>query len=231
MKSSLPAILAFSVSVHAANSCGTGYTICAPAGATSTTTPKIGSTEFQSLLSDIVGSSLPSFKRDTADGTASLCCLTSLSCLTLSNLALPFCYDKFTTNFLLPDGSFGTVANGASAAAVYGDRCWGSGACEFAGRVGDSHVYDDVAGKRGGGYDGVAGYGAWEYVFERGYGFDNGFAADWDDGECGYECCYYGGGIDCATKYGGWDYEGGFYCSGDDEDGCYYAGGSSVFGC
>ncbi|EPE31187.1 hypothetical protein GLAREA_04154 [Glarea lozoyensis ATCC 20868] len=113
MKSSLPAILAFSVSVHAANSCGTGYTICAPAGATSTTTPKIGSTEFQSLLSDIVGSSLPSFKRDTADGTASLCCLTSLSCLTLSNLALPFCYDKFTTNFLLPDGSFGTVANGA----------------------------------------------------------------------------------------------------------------------
>ncbi|KAG9231312.1 hypothetical protein BJ875DRAFT_362422, partial [Amylocarpus encephaloides] len=92
-------------------SCQTGYTLCQPAGATSINPPSIGSDGFQNLLTDLLASQLPALKR--ADGTASLCCISSLSCLTLANLALPFCYDKFTTNFLLPDNSFGTVATGS----------------------------------------------------------------------------------------------------------------------
>lgn len=114
MKSlSIPTIVLFLLAPVYAAGCSDGYTVCAPPGATSSTVPKIGSTEFQSLLSNLVGSSLPALKRATADGTASLCCLSSLSCLTLSNLAVPFCYDKFTTNYLLPDGSSGTVSSGA----------------------------------------------------------------------------------------------------------------------
>lgn len=31
----------------------------------------------------------------------------------MAKLALPFCYDKFTTNYFLPDGSYGTVVGGA----------------------------------------------------------------------------------------------------------------------
>ena len=110
---SIPTIILASLGLVYAAGCSDGYAVCAPPGATSSTVPKIGSSEFQTLLSNLVGSSLPPFKRDTADGTASLCCLTSLSCLTLSNLAVPFCYDKFTTNYLLPDGSSGTVSSGA----------------------------------------------------------------------------------------------------------------------
>jgi hypothetical protein len=31
----------------------------------------------------------------------------------MANLHIPFCYDKFTTNFFLPDGSFGTIVGGS----------------------------------------------------------------------------------------------------------------------
>jgi hypothetical protein len=31
----------------------------------------------------------------------------------MANLAIPFCYDKFTTNYFLPDNSYGTVVGGA----------------------------------------------------------------------------------------------------------------------
>jgi hypothetical protein len=30
----------------------------------------------------------------------------------MANLQLPFCYDRFTTNYFLPDGSYGTVVGG-----------------------------------------------------------------------------------------------------------------------
>ncbi|CAG8961065.1 hypothetical protein HYFRA_00002607 [Hymenoscyphus fraxineus] len=95
-----------------AGTCQTGYTICSPSGATSSNTPSITSPQFPSLLQDLLASPLPPLNK-RADGTASLCCVSSLSCLTLANLAVPFCYDKFTTNFVLPDNSFGTIATGA----------------------------------------------------------------------------------------------------------------------
>src|SRR6266536_5836915 len=98
--------------------CGAGFTICAPPGATSETTPKIGDAQFKDLFVDIVNSNLPSSnsKRSpslSARSSASLCCISSLSCLTMANLAIPLCYDKFTTNYFLPDNSYGTVVGGA----------------------------------------------------------------------------------------------------------------------
>jgi hypothetical protein len=96
--------------------CVDGYTLCSPLDATATTTPEIGSSAFRSLFVDIVLSSLPPSKRVRSllshQATASLCCTSTLSCLTMTNLGIPFCYDKFTTNYFLPDGSYGTVIGG-----------------------------------------------------------------------------------------------------------------------
>jgi hypothetical protein len=96
-------------SLAAENNCPTGLTLCSPPGATNTHTPQIGSPDFENLYVDLLHSALPPAKRASVDGIASLCCISSLSCLTMANLALPFCYDKFTTNFFLPDTSFGTL--------------------------------------------------------------------------------------------------------------------------
>jgi hypothetical protein len=107
------------VGVNSGGSCDAGFTICAPPGATSATTPQIGSSDFQNLFVDIVESSLPASKRSLSGrSTASLCCTSSLSCLTMANLQLPFCYDQFTTNYYLPDGSYGTVVGGAYTSAA-----------------------------------------------------------------------------------------------------------------
>jgi hypothetical protein len=108
-------VIADSVSSSNANGdCNTGFVICAPAGATSTTTPQIGDAAFVNLFTDIVQSSLPAFKRSLSDrAVASLCCNALLSCLTITALGLPMCYDKFTTNFFLPDGSHGTIVGGS----------------------------------------------------------------------------------------------------------------------
>lgn len=93
-------------------SCTSGFTLCAPAGATSETTPRIGTPAFQNLFVDIVFSSLPSSSKKSLtspSSPASLCCRTLLSCVLMINLEIPFCYDQFTTDYFLPDGSYGTV--------------------------------------------------------------------------------------------------------------------------
>ncbi|KAE8442202.1 hypothetical protein EG329_003731 [Mollisiaceae sp. DMI_Dod_QoI] len=103
------------VATASSGECDAGFTICSPPGATSAITPQIGSADFQNLFVDIVQSSLPASKRSLPHfvrASTSLCCNAQLSCLTLTNLALPFCYDKFTTNYFLPDGSTGTVVGG-----------------------------------------------------------------------------------------------------------------------
>jgi len=119
-----PTILASPSSLSIRDSCSSGYTLCAPPGASTATTPQIGDVSFTSLFDDIVLSSLPASKskrslssaslltpRDAS--TASLCCVATLSCLTMHSLNIPFCYDPFTTNFFLPDASYGTVSTGA----------------------------------------------------------------------------------------------------------------------
>ncbi|KAF8849305.1 hypothetical protein BDZ45DRAFT_708888 [Acephala macrosclerotiorum] len=85
-------------SLDANGNCDSGFTICSPPGGTSATTPQISNPNFPNLFVDILDSSLPtsSRKRSLPHG-----------------LGLPFCYDRFTTNFLLPDGSTGTVVGGS----------------------------------------------------------------------------------------------------------------------
>ncbi|TVY51242.1 hypothetical protein LCER1_G006265 [Lachnellula cervina] len=107
------ALFSFALPSLGAADCPTGLSLCSPPGATNLDIPQIGSPEFESLYTDLLHSPLPPPKRSRADeGTASLCCITSLSCLAMPTLALPFCYDKFTTNFYLPDTSFGTLSLG-----------------------------------------------------------------------------------------------------------------------
>jgi hypothetical protein len=98
--------------------CGAGFTLCVPAGATSLNTPQIGDAAFLSLFNNIVSSSLPSSgnsKRAIIDtrGSPGLCCNALLSCMLMNDLAIPFCYDRFTTNYKLPDGSVGTIIGGS----------------------------------------------------------------------------------------------------------------------
>lgn len=90
-----------------------------PAGALTTATPQIGENEFQNLFMDIVQSSLPASKCSLATrDDASLCCVSTLDCLAMNTLSIPCCYDRFTTNYFLPDGSFGTVVGGAYTSAT-----------------------------------------------------------------------------------------------------------------
>jgi len=109
------ALTAFISSSTGENNCQTGFTLCSPPGATNPHTPSIGTPDFPTLYTSLLHSSLPPppQKRTTSSASsASLCCNALLSCLTASNLALPFCYDKFTSNYYLPDGSSGSLATG-----------------------------------------------------------------------------------------------------------------------
>lgn len=105
------------------DSCGPNLQTCNPSSANSKTLPALGpdfSSLYLSLLDSVKGIN---FKRSTTttttqsrrDDTPSFCCAASTSCLTLtlsSSTTIPFCYDKFTTNYIFPDGSSGTLATG-----------------------------------------------------------------------------------------------------------------------
>jgi hypothetical protein len=134
-------------SLDAAGGCADGFVICAPPGATSTATPQIGDAAFQNLFVDIVQSSLPPSKRSLSDrAVASLCCNALLSCLTITALGLPMCYDKFTTNFFLPDGSYGTVVNGSYTSATGDTANLETGAYTLAnGQTGNIYSSDPAA--------------------------------------------------------------------------------------
>ncbi|RDW91863.1 hypothetical protein BP5796_01257 [Coleophoma crateriformis] len=107
-----PVALATPAYLEARDQCSTGYSVCAPAGAT-LDVPQIGDPDFQNLYVDLVQSPLTHFKREPqAESSTVLCCNSSLDCLLMANLLIPFCYDKFTTNFHLPDGSYGTLWGG-----------------------------------------------------------------------------------------------------------------------
>ncbi|PQE20120.1 hypothetical protein CJF30_00001418 [Rutstroemia sp. NJR-2017a BBW] len=109
-------------SLSASGGCQQGYTLCSPSGASNSNTPEIGDPDFTHLYEDIILSNLPTFtsrKRTSFPSSlnprasASLCCISSLACLTMHNLNLPFCYDQFTTNYFLPDNSYGTLVGGS----------------------------------------------------------------------------------------------------------------------
>jgi hypothetical protein len=98
--------------------CPSDYAVCSPSGATTVKVPRIGDSAMQNLFVDLVGSSLPDGNKAALrsmhdiQSSASLCCVASLTCLTMSSLLIPFCYDRYTTDYFLPDGSYGTVIGG-----------------------------------------------------------------------------------------------------------------------
>lgn len=101
--------------------CSSGFTVCSPNGAKSNTSPKVGSDMsafYTSLLSSTNGIHFSS--RSTLEMTLdvrasgpSMCCASGTNCVNLQNYNIPFCYDKFTTNYVLPDGSTGNINSGA----------------------------------------------------------------------------------------------------------------------
>lgn len=108
------------------DSCGPNLEVCSPSGASTDKLPALGpdlSGLYLSLLDAVKGIN---FKRDSDHhmnrprDTPSFCCATGTSCLLLSAYDIPFCYDKFTTNFIFPDGSSGTIHTGAFSSASGG---------------------------------------------------------------------------------------------------------------
>ncbi|CAA9957403.1 hypothetical protein CFE70_000964 [Pyrenophora teres f. teres 0-1] len=86
---------------------------CQPKGASSLTPPAVG-TQLNSLYTDILSSihDISFDKRSVHTRAEGFCCRQSLDCVKVQNLNIPMCYDKFTTNFQFPDGSYGTVSAG-----------------------------------------------------------------------------------------------------------------------
>ncbi|KAL1639357.1 hypothetical protein SLS58_008071 [Diplodia intermedia] len=105
------------------DSCGANLQVCNPSGASTDKLPALGhelSGLYLSLLDSVQGIN---FKRDIAiqpRDTPSFCCATGTSCLVLSTYEVPFCYDKFTTNYIFPDGSSGTIFTGDFSSAAGG---------------------------------------------------------------------------------------------------------------
>ncbi|OCK80023.1 hypothetical protein K432DRAFT_278809, partial [Lepidopterella palustris CBS 459.81] len=99
------------------------YVSCQPSGATTSTPPAIG-TDLSPLYIDLLNSvagvhfsrRTPSFPRayslEQRGPAPSMCCAQGTTCLNLQGLNIPMCYDKFTTNFILADGSYGTISSG-----------------------------------------------------------------------------------------------------------------------
>lgn len=108
---------------------------CQPSGATGNDAPAIGS-DLSSLYVDVLNSvrGISFSKRDLTARAANsgFCCFASLNCVNVQSLNIPMCYDKFTTNFKFPDGSYGSlttgdyVSNGQSINLLSGDYSGGN---------------------------------------------------------------------------------------------------------
>lgn len=89
---------------------------CNPQGATGTTPPTIGP-DLKSLYTNLLTSVKDiHFRKRHADPVYAradgFCCRESLDCVNVNSLNIPMCYDKFTTNFAFPDGSYGSLTTG-----------------------------------------------------------------------------------------------------------------------
>jgi hypothetical protein len=87
---------------------------CQPSGATGNDPPAVGS-DLSSLYLNVLNSvqGISFSKRSLSERASSgFCCVASLNCVNVQSLNIPMCYDKFTTNFKFPDGSFGSLTTG-----------------------------------------------------------------------------------------------------------------------
>ncbi|KAL6707834.1 hypothetical protein ACN47E_003734 [Coniothyrium glycines] len=88
---------------------------CQPQGASGTRPPAVGSdlsSLYINVLASVKGISFGSSKRTVVDRDSGFCCRKSLDCVNVQSLNVPICYDKFTTNFIFPDGSYGSLTTG-----------------------------------------------------------------------------------------------------------------------
>lgn len=87
---------------------------CQPSGSTGGTVPAVGS-GLSSLYIDVLNSvkDISFNKRGlTARAESGFCCVKSLNCVNVQSVNIAMCYDKFTTNYKLADGSFGSLTSG-----------------------------------------------------------------------------------------------------------------------
>lgn len=88
---------------------------CQPSGATGTNPPAVGSdlsSLYVDVLNSVQGISFSKRSLTARASTSGFCCVASLNCVNVQSLNIPMCYDKFTTNFKFPDGSYGSLTTG-----------------------------------------------------------------------------------------------------------------------
>jgi hypothetical protein len=90
--------------------------LCSPQGATGSTPPAFGS-DLKNLYTDLLASVKDiHFRKRNTDSIIqrddAFCCHESLDCVNVQSLNIPMCYDKFTTNYKFPDGSYGSLTTG-----------------------------------------------------------------------------------------------------------------------
>ncbi|KAJ4356979.1 hypothetical protein N0V95_002851 [Ascochyta clinopodiicola] len=88
---------------------------CQPSGATGTDPPAVGSdlsSLYVNVLNSVQGISFSKRGLTARAANSGFCCVASLNCVNVQSLNIPMCYDKFTTNFKFPDGSYGSLTTG-----------------------------------------------------------------------------------------------------------------------
>ncbi|OQV03765.1 hypothetical protein CLAIMM_08768 isoform 1 [Cladophialophora immunda] len=106
-------------------SCGSGYDLCSPDGASTRDVPEIGPGLARLYLNliqtvnpqpapvHIVSSEMETVPAHRArEIPGSLCCAATTQCLLVLSYNVPLCWDRFTTDYYLPDGSYGSISSG-----------------------------------------------------------------------------------------------------------------------
>ena len=140
--------------------CAPSYSLCAPAGASTTALPPIG-TALASLYPDLLNAvrdiHAPATPKravapvDPAPNTLaardhpSLCCAAGSACILLPTFHVPLCYDRFTTNYRLPDGAFGALDAGTYRAPDGSVACLANGSFSAAPARTTGNLYGDGA--------------------------------------------------------------------------------------
>ncbi|KAL2434740.1 hypothetical protein ABEF95_006627 [Exophiala dermatitidis] len=104
-------------------SCALNYYPCSPDGASARDVPVIGPGLAQ-LYFDLIQTVDPSTVRAYGNTGAAaraggrrqsagrICCAQNTQCLLVLSYNIPVCWDRFTTNYYLPDGSYGSISSG-----------------------------------------------------------------------------------------------------------------------
>ncbi|KAK2809684.1 hypothetical protein FQN50_003528 [Emmonsiellopsis sp. PD_5] len=111
--------------LSARQNCREGYDMCMPKGSSLIPSdPNYFNTLYEDLINTInhspkdggKGSPPPVPAKGQAnilrESPSPLCCASGMQCLVLGRSKLSFCWDRFTTNFYLPSGVYGSVTTG-----------------------------------------------------------------------------------------------------------------------